>query len=117
MRRRSNYGISAIDRNLIKSDFSLSAGSNMISDLRDLTYENMNDIIEEVTGEKIDRERWEQKVKGVSFHLMHHRGSASGIEISVRDVDWKKSFRRIRSISGLISIGRLKVAYAELRDI
>ena len=87
-----------------------------MSDLMDLTYDNLNNVIKEITGEEVDEGRWNVAVRGVHFHLMHHRGTASGLEVSIRDVDWKKTFRRVRSLNGQISISRLKIVYGELRE-
>lgn len=83
----------------------------MTNSTMELTYDNLEDIVKEVTGET------GQRIRGVNFRLMYHRRNPSGIEISVRYVDWKKTCRRIRSLNGLISISRLKVAYDEMREI
>jgi len=90
----------------------------MTNDLKELTYDTLNSIVKNVTGEEEDAGRYSNIVaKGVTFHTMYHRGNVSGIELSIRDVDWKKSSRRVRSVNGQISISRLKISYGELREM
>ena len=89
-----------------------------MNDLLELTYDTVNNIIREVTGEEIEEGRhYNQVVKGILFHMMYHRGTPSGLEISFQDVDWKKTFRRVRSVNGFVSISRLKIVYGELREV
>jgi hypothetical protein len=87
-----------------------------MTEFMSLDYENVSNIVKEVTGEETDEERrYSTTVNGVLFRIMYHRGTPSGMELSIHDVDWKKTFRRIRSVGGQISIGRLKTSYEELR--
>ena len=87
----------------------------MSNDLMELSYDNLDNIIKEVTGK--ERELSDEWKSDIKFHMMYGRRVISGLEISVHDVDWKKSFRRVRSVNGQISISRLKIAYEELREI
>jgi hypothetical protein len=91
------------------------------SDLMELSYDNMENIVKEVAGDGKTEAIGGNVANGVLFRMMYHRRgigvSPSGIEVSIHDVDWKKSFRRVRSVNGQISISCLKTAYGELREI
>lgn len=88
----------------------------MTTEFMNLDYENVSNIVKEVTGEETDEERrYNTTVNGVLFRIMYHRGTPSGMELSIHDVDWKKTFRRIRSVGGQVSVSRLKTSYEELR--